>query len=451
MPKRALHPRGPNLFEAKVERDRSGDPNAPLADRMRPRTLAEVVGQLHVVGPGKMLARAIAEDRVPSLVLWGPPGCGKTTLARVIAASTRARFVPYSAVAGGVPELRAILAEAKDARAYQSERTILFVDEIHRWNKAQQDALLPAVERGDVVLIGATTENPSFSVNAALLSRAKVFHLGPLGPGEIADVARRALEDAERGLGAMRIGAGEDAIDAVAALADGDARRALGTLEAAALHARSVDPNATKITPADVEAAAADRTLIHDKGGDAHYDVVSAFIKSMRGSDPDASLYWMFRLLDAGDDPLFVSRRMMIFASEDIGNADPRALQIATDADAAFRRMGLPEGMFPLSQACLYLACAPKSDGVKRAIVAARAAMDHGSLPVPKKLRNAPTKLAKSEGHGDEYRYPHDYEEGYVPGETYLPDEIVGTRIYEPTRHGFEATIGDRLTRLRKG
>jgi putative ATPase len=438
----------PDLFEATTPRDEG---HAPLADRMRPRRLDEVVGQAHVVGPGKMLARAIAEDRVPSMILWGPPGCGKTTLARVVAASTRARFVPFSAIGAGTPELRAILAEAREARAYRGERTILFVDEIHRWNKAQQDALLPGVERGDVVLIGATTENPSFSVNAALLSRSKVFHLSALGLEEVADVVRRALADEERGVGKFHMTADDAAIAALANVADGDARRALGTLEAAVAHARSVDPEATAITAADVEAAAADRTLVHDKGGDAHYDVVSAFIKSMRGSDPDAALYWMMRLLDAGDDPLFVSRRMLVFASEDVGNADPRAISVAVAADEAFRRMGMPEGLYPLSHACLYLASAPKSDGVKRAIGAARALVEaHGSLPVPKKLRNAATKLLAAEGHGEGYRYAHDYAEGWVPGETYLPEAIVDSAVYEPTRHGFEAMIADRLARIRQ-
>ena len=445
-------PRTPDLFEASATSRGATDPAAPLADRLRPRRLDEVVGQKHVLGPGKLLARAITEDRVPSMILWGPPGCGKTSLARVVAESTRAVFVPYSAVMGGVPELRVLLGEAKERKAYRGERTILFVDEIHRFNKSQQDALLPGVERGDVVLIGATTENPSFAVNAALLSRSKVFHLEPLAADDLSALVRRALADEERGLGKLGMTADVGAIEAVLALSGGDARRALTTLEAAVAHARSVDPDAKTLAREHVVASSEDRPLLYDKTGEQHYDTVSAFIKSMRGSDPDAALYWMMRMLDAGEDPLFVSRRMLIFASEDFGNADPRAIGIAVDADASFRRMGMPEGLYPLSHACLYLASAPKSDGVKRAMMAARAAVEqHGSLPVPKKLRNAPTRLMKQEGYGQGYRYAHEFPGHVVPGETYLPDELVGTSIYEPTGEGFEKMIRDRLARIRGG
>ncbi|MCC6648128.1 MAG: replication-associated recombination protein A [Polyangiaceae bacterium] len=437
-------PPGPALFHGAPRSD------GPLAERMRPSALEHVVGQRHLLAPDKALARAIAEDRVPSMILWGPPGCGKTTLARVVAERTRAVFEPFSAVGGGVPELRALLEAARDRRAFRGERTIVFVDEIHRFNKAQQDALLPSVERGDAVLIGATTENPSFSVNAALLSRARVFHLSALDDDALSELVRRALGDPHLGLGARGREADDDAVEALVSLADGDARRALSLLEAAVDHAASVDPEGKALSRAHVEASAGARTLRHDKRGDAHYDLASAFIKSMRGSDPDAALYWMTRLLEAGDDPLFVARRMIIFASEDIGNADPRALAVAVDADRAFQRLGMPEGLYPLAHACLFLASVPKSDRVKRAIAAARELVArHGSLEVPKKLRNAPTRLLRDLGHGEGYRSPHDHEDHVVPGEAYLPDELVGARVYEPSNQGLEQTIRERLLRLR--
>jgi putative ATPase len=435
--------RGATLFEAK--RRQEGD---PLAERMRPRTLGEVLGQRHLLGPGKLLARAIAEDRVPSMILWGPPGCGKTTLARVVAETTRARFVPYSAVGGSIPELRELLKEAREARGYRSERTILFIDEIHRFHKGQQDALLPAVEAGDVVLIGATTENPSFAINAALLSRSRVFHLEALDDEEVKALCRRALSD-ESGLGGLHLAATEPALDAITAIAQGDGRRALGVLEAAAAHARSVEPGATELRRDHVEASGEGVTLIHDKDGEEHYNLASALIKAMRGSDPDAAIYYLFRLLEAGDDPLFLGRRMIIFASEDIGNADPRALQVAVAADQAFQRIGMPEGAYPLAHACLYLACAPKSDGVKRAMKAVREALALGSLPVPKKLRNAPTRLMKEEGYGEGYAYAHAHEGHVVPGEVYLPDRLEGSVFYEPTGEGFERWIRERLAALR--
>jgi putative ATPase len=338
------------------------------------------------------------------------------------------------------------LARAAEARAFRNERTLLFVDEIHRFHRGQQDALLPDVEKGTVVLIGATTENPSFAVNAALLSRTRVFHLEAIAPEELVPVLRRALDDEARGLGRLGLTATDDVLLSIAQAASGDARRALGTLEIAATFAEGE----TTLGFAHVEAATAHRPLLYDKAGEEHYNVASALIKSLRGSDPDAALYWLFRMLEAGDDPLFVSRRLLIFASEDVGNADPRALSVAMDADAAFRRMGMPEGIYPLAHACLYLASAPKSNAVKVAIGRARALIEkHGPLPVPRKLRNAPTKLMKQDGYGEGYRYAHDYEGHVVPGETYLPDEIVGTRIYEPTDQGLERAIGERLARLR--
>lgn len=443
---RARH--GETLFAAAARGTRAGEAPAPLADRMRPRSLDEWVGQSDVVGAGKWLARAIADDRLPSMILWGPPGSGKTTLARVVAERTRARFVPFSAVLGGVPELRLLLDEARKARDYEGRRTILFVDEIHRFHKGQQDAFLPYVEDGSVTLVGATTENPSFYVNAALLSRARVFRLEAHREADLLVLLRRALDDRERGLGELGLEADDATLALLAKLAGGDARRALGSLEAVASHlvatgARRLDSQAVR----DVVDAS---PLLYDKKGDEHYDVTSAFIKSMRGTDPDASLYWMMRMLDAGEDPLFVSRRMLIFASEDVGNADPRALSVAAAADDALRRMGMPEGLYPLAHACLYLASAPKSDGVKAAIGRAREAIrEHGALAVPKKLRNAATALLAQQGHGEGYRYPHEFDGHVAPGETYLPEALVGSVFYEPTQEGLERAIGEKLARLR--
>jgi putative ATPase len=442
------------LFTAALARDPAGMKGTPLADRMRPRTLEELVGQPHLVGEGKLLGRAIAEDHVPSMILWGPPGSGKTTIARIVAETTGQRktgtptkFVPFSAVLGGVPELRTILDEAKRARAYEGTRTILFIDEIHRFNKAQQDAFLPHVEQGTVTLVGATTENPSFAVNAALLSRCRVFRLEPLGERDIVTLLRRALSDQTRGLGG-NVTADDAAIDALAASAQGDARRALSALEMTADYVRGA--GRTNLTVADLAAASEATTLLYDKKGEEHYNVTSAFIKSMRGSDPDASIYYMMRMVEAGDDPLFILRRMLIFASEDIGNADPRALMVAVAADEAFRRVGMPEGLFPMAHACLYLASAPKSDGVKRSLGAtSEAVKQKGALPVPKKLRNAVTGLMRREGYSEGYRYAHDFEGHVVPGETYLPDELAGARFYEPTDEGFEKNIRERLARIR--
>jgi len=399
----------------------------PLADRMRPTTIEEYLGQGHLLGQGRFLERAIRDDRVPSMILWGPPGSGKTSLGRVIAGQTKAELVQFSAVLGTIAELRAIVDEAKRRRAELGRRTIVFVDEIHRFNKAQQDAFLPHVEAGTIVLVGATTENPSFAVNAALLSRCKVFRLDPLADADLVALLRRALADSARGLGAAHLEADDDALAAIAKDARGDARRALTTLEMVADHVQS-----TRIDLATVQAAHAHQPLLYDKTGDEHYNVVSAFIKSMRGSDPDAAIYWMMRMLEAGDEPLFVARRMIIFASEDIGNADSQALVVANAADQAFRRLGMPEGIYPLAHAALYLATAPKSNAVKNAWQAAKAAIEeHGALPVPLKLRNAPTKLMKDEGYGKDYKYPHDYEGGVVAGETYLPDALSGAKFYE--------------------
>ncbi|EYF03566.1 replication-associated recombination protein A [Chondromyces apiculatus] len=439
---------GPTLFEAAAQRDPALKATMPLAERARPKALGDMLGQEHLLGEGRLLSRAIAADRVPSMILWGPPGSGKTTLARVVAGATKARFVPFNAVLGGIPELRGILDEAREVRAMEGKRTILFVDEIHRFNRAQQDAFLPHVEDGTITLIGATTENPSFAVNAPLLSRCKVFRLQPLGAPQIEALLARALVSPE-GL-AERIEADEDALAAIAALAQGDARRALTTLEIVADEAARA--GMPRITRELVAGTSEQKTLLYDKSGEEHYNVISAFIKSMRGSDPDAAIYWLMRMIEAGDDPLFLLRRMIIFASEDVGNADPRALEVVVAADAAFRRLGMPEGMYPLAQAALYLATAPKSNACNMAWHAAQAAVQaHGALPVPLKLRNAVTALMKTEGYGKDYRYAHDEAGGVAEGETYLPEGLLGARFYEPTDRGYERSIGERLRRQRGG
>jgi putative ATPase len=450
----ATRPRRPNaadpgdtLFGAAAKK--SIERGAPLADRMRPHALGDLVGQRHLLAPQSLLTQAISADRVRSMILWGPPGSGKTTLARVIAAATRSHFVPFSAVLGSVGELREIVAAARDRLAFHGQRTIVFVDEIHRFNKAQQDAFLPHVEDGTIVVVGATTENPSFAVNAALLSRCKVFRLEPLGVEDLVVLLRRALQDSEHGLGGKNLTATDEALRAIADVGRGDARRALSTLEIVADYLDTRGEH--DVTVEAVAAAESHRPLLYDKSGEEHYNVVSAFIKSMRGSDPDAAIYWMLRMLEAGDDPLFVSRRMMIFASEDVGNADPRAMLVAGSADAALRRVGMPEGMYPLAQACLYLASAPKSNACTVAWQKARELVkEHGALAVPKKLRNAVTPLMKEEGYGEGYKYAHSFEGAVVPGETYLPDELVGTLLYEPTDRGEEARIRERLANLRK-
>ncbi len=429
----------PSLFPDEFDPQRSGDdalpPGAPLAARMRPRSLDEFVGQEHVVGPRTALRVAIEQNAVPSIILWGPPGTGKTTLAKLIASVTRARFIQLSAVSAGVADLRRAVEQARQTHR-SGRRTILFIDEIHRFNKAQQDAVLPSVERGDVILIGATTENPSFEVNKALLSRSRVFVLHPLDEAALGAIVDRAVADADRGLGG-RVRFEEGARERLLALAGGDARSALNALELAAQIAAARDPQAP-LSPSDVEQAMQRRALRYDRAGDEHYDVISAFIKSVRGSDPDAAIYWLARMLEAGEDPMFVARRLVILASEDVGLADPSAMSVAVSAHNAAHAIGMPEAMFPLAEATLYLALAPKSNSGLRAYSAARTAVEErGALPVPLHLRNAVTGLMKGLGYGEGYQYAHDFADAKID-QQHLPDELASSTFYSPSDQGWE-------------
>ena len=435
-----------SLFDDEEAAPHATPGGTPLAERMRPRTLDEIAGQEELLAPGKPLREAIERDLLQSLILWGPPGTGKTTLARVIAEATRAQFVPFSAVLSGIKEIREVMAAAESRRRQTGQRTIVFVDEIHRFNKAQQDAFLPRVEAGDIVLIGATTENPSFEVNAALLSRSKVFVLQPLSVPAIEQILRRAVGDEARGLARQQVHVTEEALAAIARYANGDARSALNLLELAVASA----PEPGEGQPREVgltrlESAIQKRALLYDKGGEEHYNLISALHKSMRNSDPDAAVYWIARMLEAGEDPLYIARRLVRFASEDVGNADPQALAVAVAAKEAAHFIGLPEGNTALAQAAIYLATAPKSNAVYLAYSAAAAdAHTQSAEPVPLHLRNAPTKLMKSLDYGKDYQYAHD-EPGAVASMDCLPASLRGRRYYRPTERGFEKEIRRRL------
>ena len=423
--------------------------NAPLADKMRPEKLEDFLGQEKIVGPGKPLRRAIEKDELQSIILWGPPGSGKTTLARIIAKMTKTHFVPFSAAISGVPALRKIIKEAQDRRRYRHQRTILFVDEIHRFNKAQQDAFLPYVEDGTIILIGATTENPSFEVISPLLSRSTVYILEPLSPKDLKNILEKALSDKEKGLGKYKVKLEPKVLDFIIELAYGDARIALNILEFAVITTKPDTQGVRNLTLKIIEEVVQKRSLRYDKTGEEHYNIISALHKSMRDSDPDAAIYWVARMLEAGENPLYVARRLVRFASEDIGNADPQALQVAVAAMQAVHFLGMPEGNLALTQAATYLAYAPKSNALYKGYQLAQEDIKRwGPLPVPLVIRNAPTSLMKNLGYGKAYKYAHNFEGGYIIQE-HLPKELKGRRYYFPTDRGFEKEIKQRLEKLK--
>ncbi len=435
----------PDLFDLNDAKPAAADTAAsaaPLAERMRPRTLDEYSGQQHILGPGKLLRRAIEADRIASIILFGPPGTGKTTLAQIIAHATQCRFERLSGVESSIADLRKVVASAANRLANTGQKTILFVDEIHRWNKAQQDVLLPDVERGTVRLIGATTENPFFYVNSALVSRSQVFQLEPLAPADIEAVLRRALADTERGLGAHRPVADDDALTFLATIADGDARKALNALEVAVLTTPPGADGSVRITRAIAEESIQKKAVVYDATGDGHYDTISAFIKSVRGSDPDAALYWLAKMLYAGEDIRFIARRLVILASEDIGMADPQGLPIAVAAQQAVQFIGMPEARITLAHATVYLATAPKSNrayvGIDKAMEEVKSGV---TLAVPRHLRSTGSKrAAKTLGHTG-YQYSHEGEGAYIP-QAYLPE---GRRYYDPSENGYEKRVKERL------
>ena len=434
---------------------KAADSDRPLAERMRPGSLGEFVGQPHVVGAGTLIRNAIERDRIFSMILWGPPGCGKTTLARIVAAETRSHFVHFSAVLSGVKEIRAVIAEAQRQRKTYRRQTILFVDEIHRFNKAQQDAFLHHVESGMITLIGATTENPSFEVISPLLSRCRVITLEMLDANDIAAIIDSALKDSDKGLGKLNLALNSDALAYLIGIADGDARVALNSLEIAASLVSNEDEASDKgkvlsLTLADLENALQKKALTYDKSGEEHYNIISAFHKSLRGSDPDAALYWLERMLAAGEDPFYIVRRMVRFASEDIGNADPQALNVALNAMQVFKFLGHPEGELAIAQAAVYLATAPKSNRIYAAYGdVQRVVKKAGSLPVPLHIRNAPTGLMKELGYGKDYKYAHNYKDAIVP-QDYLPEKLKGHVFYRPSGRGYEKIVKDRLDKWRQ-
>ena len=434
-----------SLFEhgRKVQAER----DAPLADRMRPITFDEFVGQDQIVDPDRVLLRSIAAGRLPSIILWGPPGTGKTTLARLVASSTQSDFQSVSAVTSGVADLRRIVAEARDRKGMHQQSTILFVDEIHRFNKAQQDVILPHVEDGTITFIGATTENPSFEVIAPLLSRCRVFALQSLDPDQMASIVNRALADQMRGLGPLNATLAEDALAHLVNIANGDARIALNALETAA-YAFTSDAEGKRAIDLDtISDALQRRTPMYDKAGESHYDTISAFIKSVRGSSPDGALYWLARMIESGEDPLFIARRLVILASEDIGLAEPQALSVAMAAQQAVHFLGMPEGRIPLAEATVYLATAPKSNSAYAALnEAMRDVREQANEPVPLHLRNAVTGMMSDMGYGKDYKYSHDFE-GHFEEQEYLPPSLKGRRYYRPSEEGAEQEIGQRLRR----
>lgn len=422
---------------------------SPLADRMRPTTIEEVVGQKHIIGKDKLLYRAIKADKLSSVIFYGPPGTGKTTLAKVVANTTSSYFVQINATSSGKKEMEEVVSRAKDNLGMYGKKTILFIDEIHRFNKGQQDYLLPFVEDGTVILIGATTENPFFEVNGALISRSQIFELKPLSIDDIKDLITRALTDEEKGLGIYKADIDEDALEALADICGGDARHALNAIELAVLTTDAGDDGKVHITMSVIEDCVQRKVVRFDKNGDSHYDTISAFIKSMRGSDPDAALYYLARMIYAGEDPKFIARRIMICASEDVGNADPWALQIAVAASLTVERVGLPEGQYALAQAASYVATAPKSNACCGYFEALDEVRRSGSLPIPPHLQDAHYKGAEKLGRGTGYKYAHDYPNNYVK-QQYLPYELTGREFYHPSGNGYEVKIREHMARIKR-